>query len=430
MPISIRNVLFQMYRYSPVTTFGRHYNDLSSFYRSHNFRHRKITERLNRLLRHAVGTTGYYKPFQNYSSLQDFPVIQKSHIKENLDDFLSENYPLESLKTSSTSGSYGSPFVCYLTKDKKVRQLAEVIFFSELVGFRAGMKHIHIASRKPSALNSVLLNQILKNPSVIGEQWLEDLKNKLSNGTVRFIVGYTSALTLFAEYCVSNAVHTEKFNLRGIIVIAEPLPKSRKNFLEKVFGCTVTSRYASMETGLIAQQLPGNDRFTVNTGSYFVEILRRDSDLPVKPGEPGRLVITDYFSHALPLIRYDIGDIGVSGSNMNGGIEELESIEGRQVEMITKPDGTLISPMAIDDIMEAYTDISQFQFIQENVNTYKLKIVEKSGDVPYNEIRKRFTQMLGCENRFDIQTVRDIPALASGKRPYVINNTYFTNAIL
>ena len=421
MPVSIRNVLFQIYRHSPVTTFGRHYSDLSSFYRLYDSRPRKISDRLNCILRHAVQTTEFYKPFQNYSSLQDFPVIQKSRVKENPERFLSSHYPLQSLKTSATSGSYGSPFVCYLTKSKKVRQLAEVIFFSELVGFRAGMKHVHIASREPSALHSVLLNQILKNPSVIDEQWLEDLKNKLSKGKIRFIVGYTSALTLFAEYCASNSVPAGRFNLKGIIAIAEPLPKARKNFLEKIFGCTVTSRYASMETGLLAQQLPGNNRFTVNTGSYFLEILRRDSDMPVQSGEPGRLVITDYFSHALPLIRYDIGDIGVSGSNTNGGVEELESIEGRQVEMITKPDGSLISPMAIDDIMERYTSVDQFQFIQETADSYTLTLVVSNGETHRDEIYHRIQKLLGQGAHVNIEYVHSILSLSSGKRPFIVN---------
>lgn len=50
----------------------------------------------------------------------------------------------------------------------------------------------------------------------------------------------------------------------------------------------------------------------VNTQSLRVELLAPDSSDYVKPGEIGRVVITDLYNRSMPLIRYDTGDFAVS----------------------------------------------------------------------------------------------------------------------
>lgn len=37
-----------------------------------------------------------------------------------------------------------------------------------------------------------------------------------------------------------------------------------------------------------------------------------DSDEPAEPGELGRIVITDLFNYAFPILRYDNGDTAVA----------------------------------------------------------------------------------------------------------------------
>ena len=41
------------------------------------------------------------------------------------------------------------------------------------------------------------------------------------------------------------------------------------------------------------------------------EMLRLDSEEPVNPGERGRIVVTDFYNKAFPMIRYDTGDTGI-----------------------------------------------------------------------------------------------------------------------
>src|SRR5690606_3500440 len=101
---------------------------------------------------------------------------------------------------------------------------------------------------------------------------------------------------------------------------------------EKYFGCKILSRYSNIENGIIAQQtLTEPSDFTINHASYYVEILDMIRDEPVPYGHLGRIIITDYFNDAMPLIRYDTGDLGIMESKIYNGVEKLvlSKIEGR-----------------------------------------------------------------------------------------------------
>lgn len=87
-------------------------------------------QRLQNFLDHACRTAGYYAPFRGTVKLQDFPVIQKTDVREKYEDFFSNCYDRDSLVAVTTSGSYGTPFTFYLTKEKKARQWAEIIYFN------------------------------------------------------------------------------------------------------------------------------------------------------------------------------------------------------------------------------------------------------------------------------------------------------------
>ena len=71
------------------------------------------------------------------------------------------------------------------------------------------------------------------------------------------------------------------------------------------------SRYGTEEFGTIAVERPKDQKHVLNLSSVIVEILAIDKDVPVEPGQMGRIVVTDLFSHAMPLIRYETGDLAV-----------------------------------------------------------------------------------------------------------------------
>jgi phenylacetate-CoA ligase len=67
-----------------------------------------------------------------------------------------------------------------------------------------------------------------------------------------------------------------------------------------------------------------------------------DDNRAVAPGQEGRVLVTSMHSHAMPIIRYDIGDRAIAGARCDCGISlpVITQILGRQRSLIELPDGT------------------------------------------------------------------------------------------
>lgn len=150
-----------------------------------------------------------------------------------------------------------------------------------------------------------------------------------------------------------------------------------------------------------------------------------DSDEPVEKGEIGRIVVTDFSNYAMPMIRYDIGDLASIGAiSTDGTILSLENLSGRKTDLIFRTNG---EPLDIWNSLpsEIYNNpnLRQWQFIQTGEKNYLLRISlykESSELVIFSKMALK--KILGEDATIDIECVDEIPVLSSGKRKVVINN--------
>ena len=153
--------------------------------------------------------------------------------------------------------------------------------------------------------------------------------------------------------------------------------------------------------------------------------MQLDNDLPVQDGSAGRIVVTDLYNFAMPLIRYDTGDIGRMAikSECGMGAKVLTLVEGRRVDCIFSSSGKALSPYVINNTMWQFREIAQYQFIQKGANSYELRVVMMEGR---NANTERWLESLrfylGEDADIEVIIVNDIPLLASGKRKQVVNN--------
>jgi len=94
----------------------------------------KRNQNLTLLLEHAISTTNFYKEYKGLKSLQDFPVINKNIILDNYERFKSDVFVKSKLTKVSSSGSTGIPFKIYQNGNKRLRNTADVLYFSESAG--------------------------------------------------------------------------------------------------------------------------------------------------------------------------------------------------------------------------------------------------------------------------------------------------------
>src|SRR5262245_47593027 len=83
-----------------------------------------------------------------------------------------------------------------------------------------------------------------------------------------------------------------------------------RRHIEATIGAPVEQGYGLNEIGVVATRCSAG-RYHVHIDHCHVEILDDDGE-PCPPGESGRLIVTGVRNLAMPLIRYDTGDIATS----------------------------------------------------------------------------------------------------------------------
>lgn len=385
-------------------------------------------EKLALLLDDVSKNVPFYNKYNNKTALDSLPIVNKNIINANYNVFLSDKYLRKNLKKVSTSGSTGIPFVIFHNPEKVKRQIADMLYFNELCGYTIEQKLIYL--RIWNEINRLnFFQKSIKNilPIDTANLSIEDTKRiikKISNSKTTYsILSYASSLELLERNLIAMKVTKVVGKISCIISMAEALPIRTKRNIEQIFGCSVYSRYSNSENGFIAHQIPGfEENYFINDASFLVEFLSLNSDEPVANGEPGRIIVTDLFNNALPLIRYDTGDIGVR--NSINGKAVIKRVEGRKLDFILATNGQMVSPHVVDYSLRTIQGIKQFQLIQIDETKYVLKLnvnYNKNFDSIKELASNNLKSFLGKNAIISVESVNEIPLLDSGKRSIVVN---------
>lgn len=387
-------------------------------------------ERVYGLLEHAVRTTDFYKKYQDYSTLQDFPVINKTIVREHTDALLSSEFPVGTLKAMTTSGSTGAPLRVYKDSSKQIRHQADNVYLYKKAGLRLGERIYYLRVwneiNKKTSIESWIQNVVIVESGDLSDAMIKGFLNRfIRDSSSKGLLAFASTLEAISRYIERNPGMIPPRNVKAIFSISEALPEASKSTLRKFFNCPVICRYSNIENGFIAQQcIEDNQEYHVNSASYWIELLEIDNDVPVTMGQPGRIVITDLYNRGMPLIRYDTGDIGILERSSGCGEPGLvfKRIEGRKVDFITNTRGALLSPHVITNTMWKYPEVIQFQFIQEHLDQYTLILNTRQHPLSdESQLIKNIKSYTGEDSAISIEYVEEIPVLASGKRKKIIS---------
>lgn len=394
-----------------------------------------ITQReqmLSELLHYATNNTKFYKNI-NSSDLKNFPVVNKGLLKKHYDEILipEDANPWQrggKYHIQKTSGSTGTPFAVPFDTRKRKRRLAELKYFGRIVGFRSHDKLVQLRIwtkwQNKSRSQSFWENIVPFDISNLNDTNLQLLCDTINKTKALCLRGYASSFDLLARYVGEHQLKLPSVKI--IIAGSETLFDSTRTLVEKNIGCNIISQYANEENGILAQERVGDleHRFYLNEADYFFEVLKCDSDEPAEYGELGRLVITDLFNYAFPIIRYDNGDNCIMELDEATNTPYISKLFGRRLDLIYNNQGEPVFPMILARVLKNYSEIRQWQFFQMNMNEYILKLVSNKDKIQLmeeNNILNQLKETFGNDSKIQIEYVDEIPVLNSGKRKSVVN---------
>ncbi|MRI00783.1 CoF synthetase [Kriegella sp. EG-1] len=430
---TFRNTIFWFFDWLKGAKVRNHYTDVCLINKNHESEYaiEKRKEYLSAILQHTLKTVPYYRAFGLKTvSLDCFPVINKNSIRKHSKSFCAAQYVVAKTYKTTTSGSTGTPFTVFQDNSKRRRHKADVRFFWDTIFHPWGTKIYYLKlwndrnkkGRLIQKIQNMVPVDVLKLDDLKIGQLLSDIK---ANKAPVSVLAYASALDQIVKYLSRNQTDLSKMGVISIVAMSESLDANTKEYLEHHFDCPVVSRYANLENGLLAQQTAfcGN-YFLLNLASYHIEILKLNEDTPVEQGETGRIIVTDFFNRAMPMIRYDTGDLGVLRKLKRQGVVQyvLKKVEGRRMDAIYDTEGMPISSLLLSNSMWKYDELNQFQFIQKDRRRYEFILNPLADFSREKELLDEFKACLGSDAIIKITYIEEIPLLSSGKRKKVLNH--------
>lgn len=264
--------------------------------------------------------------------------MNKTMLNQHYDEIFVADYRNVKTHSMHTSGSTGIPFTVVQNLEKRDRHIADLKYFGELAGYKDHDPLCYLRA-KPTATQEEQREQNI---------WQLDICNLSKENLVKYyhtmvdkhctaLMAYPStldtAVTMWLE------LFTNESDIKTIISTSETLTTEVREKLRAFFGenVKIVARYSNTEQGVLGQEFE-EDKYIINWASYFIEILKMDSDEPAAEGELGRIVVTDLYNLAFPLIRYDTGDVARM-VYPESGLPYLENLYGRRMDLIFDTDG-------------------------------------------------------------------------------------------
>ena len=386
-------------------------------------------EKLRDLIRHASGTTPFYRSYAEDTPLAEMPVITKRTVTENYDDFASSRFrDAPGNRTMYTSGSTGTPFHVVQDRNKILHNTAASIFLGAAAGYSIGMKtafiRMWVGDHKPPGRFSRLAENLIPiDCSNLDDAAIGDILRTIQKKKAEILIGYASVLGEMSRYIDRHGVDLSRFFVRAVIPISEAMPYPIRMRLSEQFRCPVQSWYSNEENGIMGVQLKSSNAYYIDSESYCYEILKMDADEPAGDGELGRLVITDLYNYATPLIRYANGDLAIGHRSIKHGRFRfvIDELYGRESDVVYDTKGRCVSPFVLYNGLAAVPGLKQYRFIQEDEKRYRLVLCGDRERLERENLTARLRPWFGEDSRIEAEYTDQIPVLKSGKTRNIEN---------
>lgn len=387
-------------------------------------------------LRHAYATVPFYQRTwaaagvhpDDVKSLDDFrhfPIVSKTDIRKHAAEMLSDVYHGKKLRTKTTSGSTGVPLVIKLDERGAQWKAGCVLRADEWSGWRLGQRVAKVWGN-PEYRHFGLRGRIT-NHFVDRAIYLDTIN--LTEGRIREFVAavrrhrpglvFGHAHSLYMLACVLNKSGIDDIRPNGCISTAMPLHDYQRKAIETALGVPVTNRYGCEEVSLIACQCERHKGLHVAAESVYVEVKGG--------GQTGPLLVTDLSNFAMPLIRYQIGDVATLSDTpceCGRGLPVLEKVEGRDADYVVTPAGSLISGISLtENFAVLIKGAAQVQIIQETVTHLRVRMVRDPiwDTESERQIRELVLKTFGPTMTYDLEFVDLIPQEPSGKYRFCVS---------
>lgn len=371
-----------------------------------------------------------------YSSVEgeaygDFPILEKSRIRDCPEDFL-RTVPIRSF--GQTGGTSGTPLEVWRSPASVV---AEQVCIDRLVA-RSGLSlaRARIAVLRGDNVKSLedrappfwIADQGGKRLVMSSNHLVSETASHYLNALKEFQpdILYVYPTTLSALLAQMKEGARLPSTLRLVLSSSEVLSDELRNELRTRFGIDSYDYYGQAERI--------NFAYSTNSGTYFFEPAYGSTELRFSRHEEDadiyEIIGTSFWNRAQVLVRYRTGDLarlpkGIVAKQIERitlGLDPFLGIVGRDKDYLISPDGARL--VGLDHIPRGVGGILQMQIVQQGPAQVYINVLPGSSytqateDLIIANARAKILLSMSVE----LRVVRELQHTAQGKTPFVLRS--------
>ena len=407
---------------------------------------RESFDRLRSLLVHAHDTVPFHRErmraagfdpavMRSPDEIAALPPMTRLHLSGGRDGrgggapLLSTSYAGADLLEYRSGGTTSAPVPFVQTRDMIGRKTAAALVLKRRMGWRPGDRAAYLwgavqdapptpsgfAGRVKSALRAAAGPLLFLPVGDLTDERLDAHAEALRRYRPLALQGFPSSTDLLAKRLLSRG---ERIPVPIVLLSAEPTYPDQRARIAEALRAEVFTFYGARECGWIASECRERHRLHVNSGDVLVEA---DPD--------GRILVTDLVNRAMPLVRYEVGDVGAldpAPCPCGDPRPVIDRLDGRLVDTFTLPSGRRVPGMLPDTRgrqlrMEG---VLEAQLVQETPSTLVVRFVRGPNFAPayLDEFRTRLDELFFGELSISFQETDRILPGPGGKVRWCVSN--------
>lgn len=394
------------------------------------------TEKLTEILNYAVENTLYYRRVFEGKELKidNAPILTKDILRKSYLELCSTQ-KRKGIYKNTSGGSTGEPVTFIQDKEFYDKNFGNKILFGLLNEKFPGDAEIKLWGSERDILDgsigtkdkiiNALYNRTLLNSFVMSEYNMRLYIERINKKRPVCLWTYADSVYELAKYAIEKDI--EVFNPSVIISTAGVLYDGMRETIQKCFTQSyICNQYGSREVGVIGSEVKGEKGIRVFDHSVYIEILNEETGQISREGT-GRILVTSLINKAMPLLRYNIGDIGtfsLNSADREGSFGIISDLKGRINSHIKRKDGTIIHGEFFTHLFYGKNWVKTFQVVQHSDFNLEFLIVPSNASEDYeNDISEMIknANTVMPETNISIRFVERIPRLKSGKFQFVLS---------
>ncbi len=233
--------------------------------------------------------------------------------------------------------------------------------------------------------------------------------------------GYSGSLKLLARFIEERGGC--RFRPRWVVGVSDLVDDECRERVRRAFAAPLIDLYGAAEAGCISWICPQCGEYHVNSDHLALEF--EESAAAGGDGGPRRIFVTNLHSYAFPIIRYDIGDVGMPSTRpprCGRGLPLMRIVEGRSDAVVVLPSGRRLSPLFFFAVMKGIPGLSRWQVAQEESGRVRVMVVPRQPqEFSAAEAERTVRAAVAAPLDLVVEVVAAVPDGAGGKQRSVVS---------